>query len=150
MNAQQWTLIAINVVGGILVLGSYVQGLMAHPDNRNALWGGVPNSVQPLYTVSMILAALGYFAFTYFVMFKIDAAEFRVADRFGLLDDLRLRLVVGASRALVAVRAALIEHELRQVEVLLLAGRFVGGQIGDDLLTHQRHIAGNHQRAVGW
>ena len=42
MNAQQWTLIGINVLGGILVLGSYVQGLMAHPDNRNALWGSVP------------------------------------------------------------------------------------------------------------
>jgi len=82
MNAQQWTLIAINVVGGILVLGSYVQGLMAHPDNRNALWGSVPGSVQPLYTVGMISAALGYFAFTYFIMFRIDA-EVRVADRFG-------------------------------------------------------------------
>lgn len=83
MNSQQWILVAINVVGGILVLGSYVQGLMAHPENRNALWGSVPNSVQPLYTVSMILAALGYFAFTYFVLFRIDAAEVRVADRFG-------------------------------------------------------------------
>jgi hypothetical protein len=82
MNAQQWTLIAINVVGGILVLGSYVQGLMAHPDNRNALWGSVPGSVQPLYTVGMISAALGYFAFTYFIMFRIDA-EVRMADRFG-------------------------------------------------------------------
>ncbi len=83
MNSQQWILVAIYVVGGILVLGSYVQGLMAHPENRNALWGSVPNSVQPLYTVSMILAALGYFAFTYFVLFRIDAAEVRVADRFG-------------------------------------------------------------------
>ena len=83
MNAQQWTLIAIIVVGGILVLGGYVQGLIAHPDNRSAIWGGVPGSIQPLYTVCMIGAALGYFAFTYFVLFRIDAAEFRVADRFG-------------------------------------------------------------------
>ena len=83
MNAQQWTLVVINVMGGILVLGSYVQGLMAHPDNRNALWGGVPGSVQPLYTVGMISAALGYFAFTYFILFKIDADEVRVADQFG-------------------------------------------------------------------
>jgi hypothetical protein len=82
MNAQQWILVAINVVGGILVLGSYVQGLMAHPDNRNALWGGVPGSVQPLYTAGMITAALGYFAFTYFILFEIDA-EVRVADHFG-------------------------------------------------------------------
>ena len=83
MNAQQWTLVGMNVVGGILVMGSYAHGLMAHPDNRNALWGGVPSSVQPLYTVGMILAALGYFAFTYFVLFRIDAAEVRVASRFG-------------------------------------------------------------------
>ena len=82
MNAQQWTLIAINVVGGILVLGSYAQGLMAHPDNPNALWGGVPGAVQPLYTVGMISAALGYFAFTYFIMFRIDT-EVRFANHFG-------------------------------------------------------------------
>lgn len=82
MNAQQWILVVINVVGGLLVIGSYVQGLMAHPDNRNALWGGVPNSVQPLYTICMLLAALGYFAFTYFILFRIDATVVRVADRF--------------------------------------------------------------------
>jgi hypothetical protein len=82
MNAQQWTLIAINVVGGVLVLGSYAQGLIAHPDNRNALWGGVPSSIQPLYTVCMLLAAAGYFAFTYFVLFRIDATEVRIADHF--------------------------------------------------------------------
>lgn len=83
MNAQQWTLIAINIVGGALVLGSYAQGLIAHPENRNALWGGVPNSIQPLYTIGMILAALGYFAFTYFILFRIDAAEVHIAGRFG-------------------------------------------------------------------
>ncbi|MBN2098815.1 MAG: hypothetical protein JW753_04380 [Dehalococcoidia bacterium] len=83
MSAQQWILIAINVVGGILVMGSYVQGVMAHPDNRGALWGGVPGSLRPLYTVGMISAALGYFAFSYFIVFRIGATEVRVADHLG-------------------------------------------------------------------
>ncbi|MDM8000827.1 MAG: hypothetical protein QUS33_12780 [Dehalococcoidia bacterium] len=83
MNTQQWILIAINVVGGVLVLGSYVQGLLAHPDNRNVLWGSIPASVQPFYTVSMVSAALGYFAFTYYVLFRIDAASVRVGNQFG-------------------------------------------------------------------
>lgn len=82
MHIQQWILIAINVIGGILVIGSYVQGFRAHPDSGTVLWGGVPESVRPLYTFGMVLAALGYFAFSYFIVFRLDPEEVRIGNLF--------------------------------------------------------------------
>ena len=73
----------LNVVGGIAVLGSYVVGLMTHPESSGAVWGGVPEGLQPLYTVCMLLAAAGYFFFTPYVFFKLDVDEVRVFSRFG-------------------------------------------------------------------
>jgi hypothetical protein len=57
------------------VIGSYILGLSAHPEAVDALWGGVPRIVQPYYSAGMILAAIGYFAFTYFLLFRIDPGK---------------------------------------------------------------------------
>ena len=54
----------VNVVGGIAVLGSYAHGLLTEVALRPKLWGGVPETWRPLYTVNMFLAAGGYFFFT--------------------------------------------------------------------------------------
>jgi hypothetical protein len=72
------TLLWLNLVGGVAVLGSYAWGLAAHPLTRGALWGGVPDSLRPLYTASMLLAAVGYFAFSFFVFFRLDPRRDRV------------------------------------------------------------------------
>jgi len=72
VHTQQLTLGLINVVGGILVLGSYAHGLITHPASRDAIWGGVPETIKPLYTANMLFAAAGYLAFTYFVMFSLN------------------------------------------------------------------------------
>jgi hypothetical protein len=71
------------VAGGAAVLGSYAHGLASNPLTRGEVWGGVPEPLQPLYTASMLLAAAGYFAFTYFVLFRLDPLRTRVAGRFG-------------------------------------------------------------------
>ena len=83
MHPKRWAMLLINVVGGIAVLGSYVQGLRAHPAGGDALWGGVPRGIRPLYTAGMLLAALGYLAFTYFLFFCLDANEARVGRSLG-------------------------------------------------------------------
>jgi hypothetical protein len=67
----------LNVLGGIAVLGSYAYGVR-DPAVAGALWGGVPASLRPLYTANMFLAAGGYFAFSYFVFFRLDPARTRV------------------------------------------------------------------------
>lgn len=76
-------LAGINVAGGAAVIGSYLQGMLTHPETENALWGGVTASLRPVYGVSMVLAALGYFAFLYFLLFRVVPAEVRIAGRFG-------------------------------------------------------------------
>jgi hypothetical protein len=65
------------------VLGSYAHGIATHPGSAGAAWGGVPESLRPLYTVSMLLAAAGYFAFTSFILFRVSPRALRVAGHFG-------------------------------------------------------------------
>lgn len=83
-RARRWrlALAALNALGGMAVLASYADGL-ARPGAAAALWGGIPEGLRPLYTVSMLLAAAGYFPMTGAVLFGIDAARARVAGRFG-------------------------------------------------------------------
>ena len=75
MPTTKIILLIINVIGGIAVIGSYVWGLKTGTGGANALWGGTPASVKPIYTVSMLLAALGYFAFSYFIFFRLNIAD---------------------------------------------------------------------------
>jgi hypothetical protein len=67
----------INVLGGIAILGSYAIGITAETGG-GSLWGGVPHSLRPLYTVSMLTAAAGYFAFTFLVFYRLDPKSTRV------------------------------------------------------------------------
>jgi hypothetical protein len=68
MLVSKIILLLINLLGGIAVIGSYVFGLKN--SGTTSLWGGVPESIRPVYFISMILAALGYFAFINFILFK--------------------------------------------------------------------------------
>lgn len=79
MTANKRTLLFINLIGGLAVLASYAYCLGANPATRSNLWGDVPSELRPAYTVSMLLATAGYFAFTYFVLLRVDSHEARVA-----------------------------------------------------------------------
>jgi len=76
-------MLLLNVAGGIAVLGSYAYGFATHPQAGAALWGGVPASLQPIYTVSMLAAAVGYFPFTAFLLLQVDPEAARIAGRLG-------------------------------------------------------------------
>jgi hypothetical protein len=78
MKKYQWLLLAINLLGGSAVLGSYILWLNGYPGAVDALWGGVPESIRPFYSAGMLLAAAGYFAFTYFLLFRMDPAKVKV------------------------------------------------------------------------
>jgi hypothetical protein len=83
MHAQKWLMMFINIIGGLAVLGSYIYGFLSQPNAAKILWGGVPQSVRPFYTAGMLLAAAGYFAFTYFILFRLAPSDTRVFNRFG-------------------------------------------------------------------
>jgi hypothetical protein len=83
MATQQIILLVINVIGGAAVIGSYIFGLNAQAGGANVLWGGVPANIRPVYTVSMVLSALGYFAFLYYILFRLTPSEVSIAGIFG-------------------------------------------------------------------
>jgi len=82
MALQHIILLAINIIGGVAVIGSYIFGLNAQTGGANVLWGGVPGNIRPVYGVSMIIAALGYFAFMYYILFRITPSEVSIAGTF--------------------------------------------------------------------
>ena len=83
MHRQTRSLIALNIIGGIAVLTSYAIGLGSESSAGAALWGGVPESIRPIYTVNMFLAVAGYFLFTPYIAFRLQPGQTRIADRFG-------------------------------------------------------------------
>ena len=83
MHPKKWLMLVINGLGGAAVLGSYALGFLTHPEASQVLWGGVPASIRSIYTADMLLAAVGYFAFIYFILFRLNPVKTRVAGRFG-------------------------------------------------------------------
>ena len=83
MGTQQIILLVINIIGGIAVIGSYIFGIRAQSGGANALWGGVPANIRPVYGISMVLSALGYFAFLYFILFELGPDDVLIGGRFG-------------------------------------------------------------------
>jgi hypothetical protein len=72
---------ALNGIGGVLVLASYAYCFAAYPGPVADFWGGVPEALRPLYGVSMVLAAAGYFAFAFFLLCRWHTA--RTGGRIG-------------------------------------------------------------------
>jgi len=96
VHPQRRILLAINVVGGVAVLGSYAHGIATHPEPAAALWGGVPEGLRsPLYQVCMLLATAGYFAFTSYLLLRVDPDAARVGRfGFGLFHALYLGMLL--------------------------------------------------------
>jgi hypothetical protein len=83
MHKQKKQLLLIILVGGTAVIASYAWGLIAIPNASQILWGGVPESIRPLYTAGMLLGAAGFFAYTYFLLFHLDPEGTLIYGRHG-------------------------------------------------------------------
>ena len=97
MHSHHKILLAINLIGGLAVLGSYAHGLISS-GLGNAFWGDVPESLKPMYTVSMVTATLGYFAFSAY-LFKLAPDEARFFGRysFNLVHSLFVVILVASA-----------------------------------------------------
>jgi hypothetical protein len=71
----------INVLGGIAVLGSYAYCISSYPAQVGDFWGGVPDGLRPVYTTNMFLAAAGYFAFSFFLWFRLEPGRHALFGR---------------------------------------------------------------------
>jgi hypothetical protein len=72
MNIRQIVFLVINIIGGILVIGSYIYGIKTH-GNADAFWGSVPKNIHKYYAISMAVAAISYFAFSSYVLLRIES-----------------------------------------------------------------------------
>ena len=85
MTTDKIALLIINIVGGAAVLLSYVFGLKAQPGGASGLWGSIPVGIRPAYTVSMLISALGYFLFLYYLLFRVNPDGSLTANHFGFV-----------------------------------------------------------------
>ena len=74
-------LIIVNLLGGVAVLASYVQGTSSPHATHGGIWGGVPEAIRGGYTVCMFAAAAGYFPFTWLFAFGCDPTRTRFGGR---------------------------------------------------------------------
>jgi len=74
MNTEQILFLIVNLVGGPLVLLSYVIGLKAGK-SADILWGGTPKKIRGVYTLSMIVSALSFLITTIFVFLNMNRSN---------------------------------------------------------------------------
>tara|TARA_B100000029_G_scaffold108944_1_gene100395 strand:+ start:10079 stop:10606 length:528 start_codon:yes stop_codon:yes gene_type:complete len=61
----------VNLILGFAVILSYIWGLVYYPEYGSALWGKIETNNIPYIIFSMLLAAVGYFVFSfYFLNYK--------------------------------------------------------------------------------
>jgi hypothetical protein len=95
MHKQKLLMLLINLFGGSAVVGSYILGLRAHPGQVEALWGGVPAGLRPIYTANMLVAAAGYLALFIILMLCVDPEQARIGRRrFGTFNWLYLLILI--------------------------------------------------------
>jgi hypothetical protein len=128
MDRQKQTWLWINIIGGILVLGSYALGLAAHPGQANALWGNVPQFIRAISTITMLPAALGYLAYSIYLIFVLDleTATINVGAGFKAFNLLYL-LVLLPSALWMPLTFAYLANPL---PILWLADRLVLAVVG--------------------
>ena len=74
--ALRRSLLWLIAIGGSAVLASYL--LVLDPAVGGRLWGGLPEGrIRDLYTVNMLLAAIGFFPATWLLAFSTPASARR-------------------------------------------------------------------------
>jgi len=154
MNAYRWRMLLINILCGSAVIGSYLLGLGGRPGAADALWGGIPPSLRPFYSAGMLLAAAGYFLFTYFLLVRMDPSK---ATVFGCCDArifhlLYLGMLIPSALWMPATFWAIENPSTVAVwvvrGVLILVAIFSSGLLAALLGTKPREPAWAHALAV--
>lgn len=68
MSKAKKIFVAINLVGGLAVLSSYLFCFILYPTYSRSLWGSASDKVITFFVISMVLAAAGYAWFTFYLL----------------------------------------------------------------------------------
>jgi len=99
MDPAARKLALVQLVGGPLVLASYIWCIAVWPEASSQMWGGVPEALVPLYTAWMFVAAAGYFAYSYVFIFRTDPTRASILGRGYSFLTLCYVLILGPSAA---------------------------------------------------
>ena len=93
---QKYFFILSNIILGSFLLFTYYRGVTNNPDIAPKLWGGVPLYLTDYIVASMFIGAIGYFFFTYYMIFKInhDTILFFNQYRFSFIIVLYLLILI--------------------------------------------------------
>lgn len=121
MNIRHSIFLAVNILGGILVIGSYILSIRAH-GSAEPFWGGVPVSMRSLYGVSMLIAAVSYTTMTLFILLRVAPDSAKICN----MCDFRLfivlySLILAASALWMPLTYALLGNPSVAVEFLVKA-----------------------------
>jgi hypothetical protein len=99
MHRQKLALLIIILLGGTAVMVSYIYPIATQPQYVEPAWGGITPDIRRFYAPSMLLAASGFFFFTYFLLFRVDPDQASVAGRFGfwVFNVLYAAILVGSA-----------------------------------------------------
>lgn len=121
MPLQRRIFIALQLVGGPAVLGSYLYGFRNMPDLVPMMWGGVPEAIRLPYTLWMFVAAAGYLCFSAFFWLRTDMGNARLlGGGFGRV-NLGYALVLFPSAAWMPLTGAFLASGDRRYWWLTLA-----------------------------
>jgi hypothetical protein len=147
MHPRRRLLFSVNVLGGAAVLGSYAYFLGTRPDASEVLWGNVPVSLRGLYSVGMIAATVGYFAFAQYLFFRADPQR----ARFGRLTYAALPWVFLAILAPSAAWMPLtFAHAASPGPLLWLGIRGVLALVGFGSMALVAMLLGASERSPTW
>lgn len=154
MHGQKLALLIITLLGGTAVLVSYIYPIATHPEYVEPAWGGVTPDLRRSYVPSMLLAASGFFFFTYFLLFRVDAEQARVAGRFGfwVFNVLYAAILVGSALYMPVTFAFVARPSMPLWWVIRLVLAVVGlasfGLLGSLLALEPRQPAWSYWLAV--
>jgi hypothetical protein len=132
MDPRKRAIVALQVLGGPLVLISYAYSFGRYPALVDDMWGGVPEAVRGVYTGWMFVAAAGYLLFTYVFVFRTDPGSARLLGTgYGVLLPL-YALVLIPSAAWMPLTGAMLEAPAPGLWPVVVAGLWLtlAGSLG--------------------
>jgi hypothetical protein len=154
MHRQRLAMLIIILMGGTAVMVSYIYPVMAHPQYVEPAWGGVTPDIRRFYAPSMLLAASGFFFYTYFLLFRVDADRACIAGRLGfwVFNALYAAILVGSALYMPLTVAFVAQPSMPLWWVIRLVLAVVGlaslGLLGSLLALRPKHPAWAYWLAV--
>ena len=91
---QKYFFIVINIALGSILLYTYYRGLSQNTNAVSRLWGGISEVFIPYIIASMFIAAIGYFFFTYYLIFEINQQTLLIFNKFNFSMFIILYLLI--------------------------------------------------------